>query len=389
VERTDAIVIGAGVVGLAVARALALDGREVVVLEAEDAIGTGQSSRNSEVIHAGLYYPADWLKTRLCTAGRAALYRFCEERGITCHKTGKLVVATSPGEVPRLEALARQARENGVPVEPLDRAAVGSLEPAVLAEAGLFSPESGIIDSHELMLALQADLEAAGGLVALGSPATAIGPGPDGGLVVASGDAAELAADIVVNAGGLGAQAVARATQGMPDDQVPSLQLMKGHYFMLGGRSPFRHLVYPLPGPNSLGLHVTHDLSGRARFGPDAVPVDRVDYGFDEGRLEIFVDEIRRYWPGVEADRLTPAYTGIRAQLAHGKGERRDFVVSGPKAHGIGGLWHLFGFESPALTASLAIGEFVASAVSRGTLAGARPRKGWTALGRGQEGADR
>jgi len=364
-DRTDVIVIGAGVVGLAVARALALDGREVVVLETEDAIGTGQSSRNSEVIHAGLYYPPDWLKTRLCTAGRVALYRFCEERGITCRKTGKLVLATSPDEVPRLEALARQARDNRVPVEPLDRAAVAELEPAVVADAGLFSPESGIVDSHELMLALQADLEGAGGVVAFGSPVDAIVPGPPGDVVVRAGDGAELAAGVVVNAAGLGAQTVARAIQGMPSDQVPPLQLMKGHYFMLSGRSPFRHLVYPLPGPNSLGLHVTHDLAGRARFGPDAVPVDRVDYGFDEGRRAAFVEEIRRYWPDVEADRLTPAYTGIRAQLAHGKGERRDFVVSGPGEHGIPGLWHLFGFESPALTACLAIGDFVASRVGR------------------------
>jgi L-2-hydroxyglutarate oxidase LhgO len=365
-DTTDAVVIGAGVVGLAVARALARDGREVVVLEAADAIGTGQSSRNSEVIHAGLYYPSDWLKTRLCTAGREALYRFCAERGVTCRKTGKLVVATSPDELPSLEALAQQARANGVPVEPLDRAAVGALEPAVVAEAGLYSAESGILDSHELMLALQADLDGAGGVVALGSPVTAIAPGPDGAVVVRTEDDAELAAGVVVNAAGLGAQAVARATQGMPDVQVPSLQLMKGHYFMLTGRSPFRHLVYPLPGPNSLGLHVTHDLSGRARFGPDAVPVDRVDYGFDEGRLEAFVQGIRRYWPAVEADRLTPAYTGIRAQLAHGKGERRDFVISGPGEHLIPGLWHLFGFESPALTASLAIGEFLASKVREG-----------------------
>ncbi|MEJ2522448.1 MAG: NAD(P)/FAD-dependent oxidoreductase [Gammaproteobacteria bacterium] len=365
-ETCDIAVIGAGVVGLAVARALAKSGREVLVLDQADTIGSGQSSRNSEVIHAGLYYPSDWLKTRLCTAGREALYLYCREKGINHQKMGKLIVASHASELPRLSAIGRQAEANGVPVSWLDAAGARELEPEVRAEAALLSPESGIIDSHELMLALQGDLEAAGGLVALGSPVQGVAPDSSGWRLDV-GSLGELACRQVVNAAGLGAQALALSTVGMAEHWVTPLQMTKGHYFTLSGRSPFRRLVYPLPGENSLGIHATHDLSGQARFGPDAVPVESLDYTFDEGRREAFVEAIRRYWPGLDPDRLQPAYTGIRAQLAHGPEGRRDYVIVGPAEHGLEGIWHLLGIESPGLTACLALGSHVAGRVSAGS----------------------
>ena len=275
-------------------------------------------------------------------------------------------VATSPAEVPRLVALRDRAQENGVPVEWLDGEAARKLEPEVEATAALWSPESGIVDSHELMLCLQADLEAAGGLVAFRSRAERLVRDATGAWQIdcAGGDA--LAGRQVVNASGLGAQTLARATDGMSAELVPPLNLMKGHYFMLSGRSPFRHLVYPLPGAHSLGIHATHDLAGLARFGPDAVPVETVDYGFEAGREVEFAEAIARYWPGLDPERLQPAYTGIRAQLALGPEGRRDFVLSGPAEHGLHGLWHMFGFESPGLTAALAVGEWVAGRVAEG-----------------------
>lgn len=365
-ETCDVAVIGAGVVGLAVARALANDGRDVLVLEEAEAIGTGQSSRNSEVIHAGLYYPASWLKTRLCTAGREALYAYCRDRRISHRKTGKLLVASDPAELPALSAIAEKAEANGVPVSRLTGAQSLELEPEVRAEAAVFSPESGIIDSHGLMLALQGDLEASGGLVALGSPVQNLSQERDGHWRLDLGELGELGCRQVINAAGFGAQSLALCTPGISEEQVPPLALMKGHYFTLSGRSPFRHLVYPLPGKHSLGIHATHDLAGQARFGPDAVPVDTLDYGFDAGRRDAFVEAIRRYWPGLDPDRLQPAYTGIRAQLALGPEGRRDFIFLGPEEHGQAGAWHLLGIESPGLTACLAIGSYVAGRVRSG-----------------------
>ena len=359
-ERTDCVVVGAGVVGLAIARALALRGLEVLVLEEEDAIGTATSSRNSEVVHAGLYYPRDWLKTMLCVRGRVALYDYCGARGIQVRRLGKLVIAVDEGEVMHLRHLMAQARGNGVPVEWLDQAAVRQREPALRACAGLWSPESGIVDSHGLMVSLQGDLEAHGGFVVLRSPVTGGRVSRKGNHVVSVEGSGDVRCRMLVNAAGLGAQALARRLQGIGEARIPPQLLVKGHYFYLSGPSPFRHLVYPVPGRHSAGIHVTPDIAGRARFGPDAHVVDALDYQFDERRRAVFVEDIRRYWPGVTAERLEQGYTGIRPQLRHAAGERPDYVIDGPADHGVSGLVNLYGIESPGLTASLAIGEWVA-----------------------------
>ncbi len=369
-ERTDCVVVGAGVVGLAIARALALRGLEVLVLEEEDAIGTGTSSRNSEVVHAGLYYPRDWLKTRLCVQGRKALYDYCDSRGIPCRRLGKVVIATDETEVGRLRELMTRARRNGVPLQWLDAAALREREPALTAAAGLWSPESGIVDSHALMVSLQGDLEAHGGFVILRSPVTEGRVSRRGEHVIHVEGAGEIRCGMLVNAAGLGAQALAGRLEGIDSARIPPRLLVKGHYFYLTGPSPFRHLVYPLPGEHSAGIHVTPDIAGRARFGPDAHVVDELDYGFDESRRSVFVEDIRRYWPEVTAGHLEQGYTGIRPQLAHRAGRRPDYMIDGPAAHGVGGLVNLFGIESPGLTASLAIGDWVA-----GLLEEHRPRQ--------------
>ncbi len=358
-EQTDCVVVGGGVVGLAIARSLALRGLEVMVLEAEDAIGTATSSRNSEVIHAGLYYPEDWLKTVLCVKGRQALYAYCEARGVACHRPGKIVLAVDDAEVVRLRQLMGRARRNGVPVEWLDEEGLRQREPDLAGRAGLWSPESGIVDSHALMLALQGDLEAAGGFVVLRSRVLGGRVGARGHRLDIEG-AGSIRCRILVNAAGLGAQAVSRRIDGIASERIPDQLLVKGHYFYLAGTAAFRHLIYPLPGPHSAGIHATPDISGRARFGPDAHVVESVDYEFDEGRRAFFLEEIRRYWPEVSEDRLEPGYTGIRPQLAHGSGERPDYIIDGPADHGVEGLVNLYGIESPGLTASLAIGDFVA-----------------------------
>jgi len=281
-ERIDAVVAGAGVVGLAVARALALSGREVLVLEAESAIGTATSSRNSEVIHAGIYYPPEYLKTRLCVDGRAALYRYCEDRGVEYRRTGKLILATSEGEIPRLAQLQRQAAANGIPLQWIDAEAVLEMEPQVHCVAGLWSTETGILDSHALMLALQGDFEAAGGMVLLNSPVMRVDrAGPLFELEVGA-DGDRLACEIFVNSAGLESQELASRMSFLPPETIPVGRLVKGHYFYLSGPVPFRHLVYPLPVKAGLGIHVTLDMAGQARFGPDAVPVDGIDYDFDE-----------------------------------------------------------------------------------------------------------
>ncbi len=358
-EQTDCVVVGGGVVGLAIARSLALRGLEVMVLEAEDAIGTATSSRNSEVVHAGLYYPENWLKTVLCVQGRRALYAYCESRGVACHRPGKIVLAVDEPEVVRLRQLMGQARRNGVPVEWLDQDGLRQREPDLAGRAGLWSPESGIVDSHAFMLALQGDLEASGGFVILRSRVLGGRVGPNGHRLDIEG-AGSIRCRMLVNAAGLGAQAVSRRIEGIDPQRIPDRLLVKGHYFYLSGPASFRHLIYPLPGLRSAGIHATPDIAGRARFGPDAHVVETIDYEFDERRREYFAQEIRRYWPEVTEDRLEPGYTGIRPQLAHREGERPDYVIDGPADHGVGGLVNLYGIESPGLTASLAIGEFVA-----------------------------
>jgi L-2-hydroxyglutarate oxidase LhgO len=360
-ESVQTVVVGAGVVGLATARELARSGREVLVLEAEDAFGTQTSARNSEVIHAGLYYPAGSLKAMLCVAGKAMLYAYCAERGVAHRRVGKLVVATSDAERGPLQALARAAEGNGVALQPLDAVAVARLEPAVRAVAGLWSESSGIVDSHGLMLALLGDAQAAGATLVLRAPVTG-GAVTRDGLVLDVGGAEPMAlgAREVVNAAGLRAQRVAAAIDALPRRHVPSAHFAKGHYFGLAGPSPFRHLVYPMPVPGGLGIHVTLDLAGRCRFGPDVTRwLDEPEYGFEEGLAPAFAAAIRRYWPDLPDGALQPDYTGVRPKVV-GPGEpAADFVVDGPAQHGVPGLVNLFGIESPGLTACLAIAGLV------------------------------
>jgi L-2-hydroxyglutarate oxidase LhgO len=363
----DVAVIGAGVVGLAVARSFAQAGRHVVVLEAEGRIGSHTSSRNSEVIHAGIYYEAGSLKARLCVQGRDALYRYCLEQGIAARRTGKLIVATRDEEIGALERLRLQAEGNGVAdLQWLDRQAVSELEPEVVSVGALLSPSTGIVDSHQLLASLARDCRRAGAEIVLSSPVLSGSARPDG--VLLSGGTAEpyaVLCQTVVNAAGLRAQSVAHAIEGLPKDTVPASFFAKGHYFIFAGRSPFSHLIYPVPQPGGLGIHVTLDLAGQARFGPDVCWVDEVDYRFDEGRKAAFVDAIRRYFPRLSPESLTPGYTGIRPKLGPSGSPTHDFVVHGPESHGVAGLVNLYGIESPGLTAALALAEHVRSLAAR------------------------
>ncbi len=361
-DRVDCVVIGAGAVGLAVARELALAGREVVVLEREVAIGSGVSARNSEVIHAGLYYPPGSLKARLCVEGKNLLYAFCQERGVAFQRCGKLVVATNSQQDQALLDLAQVAAANGVPVQPLSAADVRALEPELNASSGLLSPTTGIVDSHGFMLALQGDLERAGGMVAVTSEVVNIDARGAAGLCLRTADGTEILADRVVNSAGLGACALARATQGLPRERVPRETFAKGSYFSLSGRSPFRHLVYPAPSGAWLGVHLTLDLAGQAKFGPDlewlTVQTEaNIDYAVDPQRADVFYEAIRRYWPALPDAALQPAYSGVRPKIygpdEHGRiPPAPDFQLQGPADHGIAGLVNLFGIESPGLTSS-------------------------------------
>jgi L-2-hydroxyglutarate oxidase LhgO len=361
-ERVDCVVIGAGVVGLAVARALALRGREVLVVEAEDRIGCHTSSRNSEVIHAGLYYPAGSLKAQLCVAGREALYAYCASRGIGHRRIGKLVVATAPGEVEAVRGYVASAKANGVhDLAWLTAAQVHALEPELRAVAGFLSPSTGIVDSHALMLALQGEAQDHGAALALRAPVRG-GRIDDAGIELDVGGAApvSLRCRLLVNAAGLWAPARARALDGFPARHVPQAHYAKAHYLTLRGRAPFSRLVYPVANDAFLGVHVTLDLAGQVRFGPDVTWVDGVDYRFDEARAPLFYAAVRRYWPGLPDGALQPGYTAVRPKIT-GPGERAaDFRIDGPAVHGVAGLVNLFGIESPGLTACLAIAERVA-----------------------------
>jgi len=360
-ERIDCIVIGAGVVGLAVARGLALAGREVVMLEAADAIGTETSSRNSEVIHAGIYYPAGSLKAELCVAGRRRLYDYCAEHGVPHARVGKLIVASAPEQMATLGEIKAKAAANGVDdLGFVNLASVRQMEPDLQVVGALESPSSGIIDSHSYMLALQGDAEGRGMAIAFGTPVTG-GRVRDDGIEIATGGDAPMAlvANLVVNSAGLHATRVAASIAGVPVASVPPMHYAKGNYFGLNGRNPFRRLVYPVPEPGGLGVHVTLDMGGRCRFGPDVEWIDRLDYEVDPARAEPFYAAVRRYWPGLPDGALTPDYAGIRAKLTPRGAPAADFVIQGPRAHGVAGLVNLYGIESPGLTASLAIADKV------------------------------
>jgi L-2-hydroxyglutarate oxidase LhgO len=361
-ERIDCAVIGAGVVGLAIARRLALAGREVVILEAEEGFGTHTSSRNSEVIHAGIYYPTGSLKARLCVAGKHALYRYCAEHGIDHRRSGKLVVATTPDEIEGLLKYKHQAELNGVDdLRMLTAREIAELEPAVRGVAGFLSPSTGIVDSHGLMLAYLGDAEEHGAALALSSPVVA-GRITAEGIVLEVGSAPPMTVvcNTVVNAAGLHAQAVARSIEGIPPQTIPPTYYAIGHYYTLRGKAPFTRHIYPVARQDWLGVHVTVDLGGQVKFGPDFDWIDRVDYRFDESRGPAFYEAIRRYYPGLQDGALQPGYTGIRPKIT-GRGEPpADFVIHGPREHGVRGLVNLYGIESPGLTSSLAIADYVA-----------------------------
>ena len=375
-DGVDVLVVGAGVVGLAVARALALAGHEVIVAEREARHGAGISSRNSEVVHAGLYYEPGSLKARLCVRGRALLYALCAARGVAHARCGKLVVATCAGDEAGLHRIAERARANGVDdLCWLSRREARALEPALECTAALHSPSSGIVSAHEFMAALLGDAEHAGAALALGSRVVGAerrGTGWRVRTLDAQGRHFELDADWLVNAAGLDAQALAHSLEGCAGAAVPPRHLAKGNYFALataGGRAPFARLIYPTPVDGGLGVHLTLDLAGLARFGPDVEWIDsdaegaRLDYQVEPARADAFYAAVRRYWPALPDGALVPAYSGVRPKLGGAGAAAADFRIDGPQEHGVPGVVHLFGIESPGLTASLAIAERVAAIV--------------------------
>lgn len=357
----DSVVVGAGVVGLAVARALAMSGREVILVEAGEGIGVGISSRNSEVIHAGIYYPGGSLKAQLCVEGKQRLYAFCDERGVSHQRLGKLIVATDEAQRTALQGLLEQGRRNGVDdLQWLEASEARELEPALSCVAALWSPSTGIVDSHGLMLALQADAEAGGASLALHTPllsARCLEQGFE--LHMGGAEPMTLSCRELINCAGLSAPEVASRIAGLPAQYIPEARLCKGSYFSFSGRVPFRHLVYPAPESAGLGVHMTLDLGGQARFGPDVEWVDHIDYRVNPSRGDGFYQAIRRYWPGLPDGSLQPAYSGIRPKISGPNEPAADFLISGPTQHGVAGLVNLFGIESPGLTSSLALADRV------------------------------
>jgi L-2-hydroxyglutarate oxidase LhgO len=360
-DKVECVVVGAGVIGLAIARRLARAGREVIVLEAAEGIGTVTSSRNSEVIHAGIYYKAGSLMARMCVNGKRALYEYCASHGIPHKNCGKLIVATTRAETEKLQSIRTHAEANGVlDMQVLSADAARALEPALNCDAALLSPSTGIIDSHSYMLSLRGDAEAAGAAFAFHTPllrAKAAG----GKIELDAGGEAPmtLECEVLINAAGLDAPATARRIEGMPAGLIPQAYLAKGNYFSCSARAPFSRLIYPVPEPGGLGVHLTLDMAGQARFGPDVEWVDHIDYAVDPARAERFYPAIRRYWPTLPDGALMPSYSGMRPKIVPPAIASQDFVIQGPREHGVDGLINLFGIESPGLTSSLAIAEHV------------------------------
>jgi L-2-hydroxyglutarate oxidase LhgO len=358
-EQIDCVIVGAGVIGLAIARRLAQAGREVIVLEAAEGIGTVTSSRNSEVIHAGIYYKAGSLMARMCVSGKRALYSYCDDHGIPYRNCGKLIVATSAREGERLASIRAHAEANGVlDMQVLSGAAARALEPALHCDAALLSPSTGIIDSHAYMLALRGDAEDAGASFAFHTPL--LRAKVRAGLIEldAGGEAPmTVACRLLINAAGLDAPAIARNIEGMPAAQIPKAYLAKGNYFSCSAKAPFSRLIYPVPEPGGLGVHLTLDMAGQARFGPDVEWVETIDYAVDPARAERFYPAIRKYWPTLPDGALMPSYSGMRPKIVPPAVAAQDFVIQGPRDHEVDGLINLFGIESPGLTSSLAIAE--------------------------------
>src|SRR5690242_10460760 len=360
-ETVDCVVIGAGVVGLAVARALALAGREVIVVEAAEGIGTETSSRNPEVIHAGIYYPKGRLMAETCVAGRRMLYAYCAEHGVPHRNCGKLIVATNAQEAELLQSIKGRAEANGVEgMRLLSAAEAQALEPNLQCTAALLSPATGIVDSHSYMLALQGDAESRGAMIAFHSPLTR-GRATEGGveLEIGGSEPMQLRCRLMVNSAGLHAPTLARQIAGMPCERIPTAYYAKGNYFTLSGRSPFSRLIYPVPVPGGLGVHITVDLGGQAKFGPDVEWIPGIDYSVDPHRADKFYAAVRKYWPALKDGALQPGYAGIRPKIVPQGAPAQDFTIQGPAQHGVTGLINLFGIESPGLTASLALAEKV------------------------------
>jgi L-2-hydroxyglutarate oxidase LhgO len=360
-DQVECVVVGAGVIGLAIARRLAQAGREVIILEATEGIGTATSSRNSEVIHAGIYYAAGSMMARMCVSGKQALYEYCREHGVPHRNCGKLIVATTPAEALRLQSIKTRAEANGVcDLQAVSGDTARRLEPALNCEAALLSPSTGIIDSHAFMLALRGDAEQAGASCAFHSPLLRAKAQAGRIEIEVGGDAPmSLGCRLLVNAAGLNAPALARAIEGMPIGLIPPAYLAKGNYFSCTARAPFSHLIYPVPEPGGLGVHLTLDMAGQARFGPDVEWVETIDYAVDPARAERFYPAIRRYWPTLPDGALMPSYSGIRPKIVPPAVAVQDFLIQGPGEHGVDGLINLFGIESPGLTSSLAIADHV------------------------------
>jgi len=365
-ERVDCVVIGAGVVGLAVAREMALQGRETILLERENAFGTISSARNSEVIHAGIYYPKDSLKAKLCVEGNRLLYDYCRSHQVATQPYGKLIVASDASQLDDLQAILYKAQNNGVPdIKIISGEQAKALEPQLQCVAAILSSSTGIVDSHGYMLSLLGGFEDAGGMVAYQSPlisAKPIGANAENGfeLEIGGPDGMQLQTKLLINCAGMSAPAVAQNISGLAKGQIPKAYFAKGNYFSLSGKSPFTHLIYPIPEPGGLGVHLTLDMGGQAKFGPDVEWLDieseeQIDYTVDSKRGDGFYDVVRRYWPDLRDGALQPDYSGVRAKIVPPNSPAGDFCFNGPKDHGLQGLFNLYGFESPGLTSSLAI----------------------------------
>ena len=369
-DRVNCVVIGAGVIGLAVAREMALQGRETILLERESAFGTISSARNSEVIHAGIYYPKDSLKARLCVEGNRMLYEYCRTHHVATQPYGKLIVASDDSQLDDLQAILYKAQQNNVPeIKMITGEQAKSMEPELQCSAAVLSASTGIVDSHGFMLSLLGGFEDAGGMIAYQSPlisAKPIGSKAQDGfeLEIGGSDAMKIQTKLLINCAGMSAPAIAKKIEGLAQEQIPKAYFAKGNYFSLSGKSPFKHLIYPIPEPGGLGVHLTLDMGGQAKFGPDVewLEIDdenQIDYTVNPKRGESFYAAVRKYWPGLKDNALQPDYSGVRAKIVPPNVPAGDFCFNTPKDHGLEGLFNLYGFESPGLTSSLAIAKYL------------------------------